>query len=327
MKGFTSRWAARMLAALVLFAVCAPGQCAEGAKKKILYFTKSQGFQHSAVARKDGQPAYSEKVLAELGKKHGYEIVCSKDGSLLNPDKIGQWDAFIFYATGDLTKPAPEKYGDKEPPMTPEGKQALLDAIKNGKGFMGVHAGNDAFREGYDPFIQMLGGEFHSHGAQQKSWSRIVDKKFPGLEGLEDFEMMEEWYAPTDINPDIHVIILQDTKGMTGKQYERPPYPATWARMHGKGRVFYTSLGHREDVWDNPITHQVILAGLKWILGETQADVSPNLQQVAPQPEQFMAAVGGAAPAAKEPAATPAKDEAKKTGAKKTVRKKTEAKK
>lgn len=280
----------RVAAALVVFAVasaCWSAQEAAKPKKKLLYFTKSQGFQHSAVARKGDELAYSEKILVELGTKNGYEIVPSKDGSLLNPDKIKQWDGFLFYATGDLTKPSKS---DPAPPMTPEGKQALLEAIAAGKGLVGIHAGNDAFRlGGYDPFIQVLGGEFAGHGAQQKSWSRVVDAKFPGLEDVKDFELNEEWYAPRNLNPDMHVILLQDTKDMQGNDYNRPPYPGTWARMHGKGRIYYTSLGHREDVWDNPVFQKILMGGIKWAVGDAQAEIPTNLKEVAPQPEKFMA--------------------------------------
>jgi len=295
MTGFAAKTLGRFLPALLALLMASASWGAEGAEKpqkKLLYFTKSSGFEHSVVKRTGDQLAYSEKALIEMGKKAGYEIVCSKDGTLLNPDKIGQWDGFIFYATGDLTKPAPEKYNDKAPPMTPEGKQALLDAIAAGKGFVGVHAGNDAFRlGGVDPFIQMLGGEFAGHGAQQKSWSRVVDPKFPGMEGVKDFELQEEWYTPRNLASDIHVILVQDTKGMQGKQYERAPYPATWARRHGKGRVYYTSLGHREDVWDNPLFQNILTGGIRWAVGDAQAEIPSNLKEVAPQEPQFLAPV------------------------------------
>jgi hypothetical protein len=266
--------------------VAATGWSAEGAAKpkKILYFTKSCGFEHSVVARKDGQPAYSERILVELGKKAGYEIVCSKDGSLFNPDKIGQWDAFAWYATGDLTRPTNVKT-DTEPSMTAEGKQALLDAIAAGKGFVGIHAGDDCFHERngvVDPFIKMLGGEFLSHGAQQDSWMRVTDAKFPGMDGVKDFQMKDEWYSPRNLTDDLHVIVVQDTKGMTGWQYARPPYPSTWARLHGKGRVYYTSLGHREDVWDNPLFQQILMGGIKWAVGDAQAEVPANIKQATP---------------------------------------------
>ena len=58
--------------------------------------------------------------------------------------------------------------------------------------------------------------------------------------------------------------------------------------MHGKGRVFYTSLGHREDVWSSQIFEQLLLGGLSWALGRLEADITPNLEQVAPQANEFM---------------------------------------
>ncbi len=57
--------------------------------------------------------------------------------------------------------------------------------------------------------------------------------------------------------------LVQETNGMKDADYDRPPYPATWARKHGEGRVFYTSMGHREDVWTNPIFESILIGGLK----------------------------------------------------------------
>src|SRR6516162_3704631 len=69
---------------------------------------------------------------------------------------------------------------------------------------------------------------------------------------------------------------------MKGSMYQRPPYPNTWARMEGNGRVWYTALGHREDVWTNPVFQQILVGGIKWALGEVSADVTPNIKTVAP---------------------------------------------
>jgi len=76
--------------------------------------------------------------------------------------------------------------------------------------------------------------------------------------------------------------LVQDTAGMTGAEYKRPPYPSTWIRMHGKGRVFYTSLGHRDDIWNHPAFKALLTGALNWSLGRVEADVTPNLKQVAP---------------------------------------------
>ena len=133
----------------------------------------------------------------------------------------------------------------------------------------------------------MLGGEFISHGPQQQSRQVIKSATFPGLaeavKGEEgSFTLNEEWYSLKNFADDLHVILAQDTQGMEGKDYERPPFPSTWARLHGKGRVFYTSMGHREDVWSDPTFQQILLGGLSWAMGDVDADVQPNLEQATP---------------------------------------------
>ncbi|HEX3725036.1 MAG TPA: ThuA domain-containing protein, partial [Pirellulales bacterium] len=232
-------------------------------KRRVLMFTKSSGFEHSVVKRKDGKLSHAERVLTELGQEHGFEVTATKDGTVFDSD-LAPYDAFFFYTTGDLTKSGT----DKQPPMSPEGKDRLLAAVAGGKGFLASHCGADTFHSrgpGFeeqakpDPYIAMLGGEFIRHGAQQKAREVVIDPKFPGLAGLgKSFEMTEEWYSLKNFAPDLHVILLQDTQGMKGNEYQRPPYPSTWAHRHGKGRVFYTSMGHREDVWTNPIFQQIV---------------------------------------------------------------------
>jgi uncharacterized protein len=104
------------------------------------------------------------------------------------------------------------------------------------------------------------------------------------MEGLGDsIELMEEWYPFTKFSKDLHVILVQETAGMKGPHYQRPPYPATWARMHGKGRVFYTSLGHREDVWTNKIFQQILLGGMAWAMGNAKAEIPSNIDEVTPK--------------------------------------------
>ena len=264
-------------------------RAARNKTKKVLFFTKSAGFQHSVITRKGEELGHAEKILTALGKEHGFEVVCSKDGRLFEPDRIGEWDAFAFYTTGDLT----QEGTDKTPAMSKAGKQALLDAIHDGKGFMGFHCATDSFHSKgneIDPYIQMIGGEFIVHGAQQKSKLVVTDETFPGAKAFAPTcELHEEWYALKNMQPDLHVILVQDTEGMHGKMYERPPFPETWARQHGKGRVFYTSLGHREDIWENTKMQGLCVGALTWITGQCDIDLTPNIKKVTPKYEQ----VGG----------------------------------
>jgi type 1 glutamine amidotransferase len=254
-------------------------------KQKILYFTRSAGFVHPPVEHRENRSCVSDLYFSQECPRRNLEVVCSRDGAVFDGD-LEQFDGFVFYTSGDLTgncaTPQPGQ------PMSQEGKKRLLAAIEAGKGFLGIHSATDTFRgEGIDPFIAMLGGEFINHGAQQTAKMQVVSPKFPGMEKLgKGFSLHEEWYALHKFAKDLHVILVQDTDGMKGDMYWRPPYPATWARMHGRGRVFYTSMGH-DKIWANDTFHQVLWGGMAWMLGNAQADVSPNIAQVTPHADQL----------------------------------------
>lgn len=257
--------------------VAAPMESAAAAtrKAKIVYFTLSTGYEHSVVKRIGNRLSHSEEVLRDLCAKKNIEVVCSKDGGVFDGD-MSQFDAFVFYTSGDLTKAAA---APNDKPMSLSAKNRLLAAIADGKPFVGIHAAAATFTSSVgsvNDYIAMVGGEFITHGAEQDAKLKIITPKFPGIDGLADIAFLEEWFTYKNFSKDLHVILAQDTSGMKGPMYQRPPYPATWAHRYGKGRVFYTSLGHREDVWTNPVFQQILLGGLSWALGREDADLTPN---------------------------------------------------
>lgn len=274
---------------------CFTATHADAASKHILFFTKSSGYEHEVISWKKGQPSFAEKVLLDLGKQNGWEFTFLKDGSKFSPDYLKQFDAVFFYTTGDLCSEG----NDKNPGMTKEGKQALFDYIRAGHGFLGTHSAADTFHtanesnkgpdryvnhgDKADDYVKCLGGEFIKHGAQQVATNKVIDPKFPGFEKTGDsFAFQEEWYSLKDFNPDIHVLTVMDSTTMKGPEYDRPPYPNAWARKEGAGRVWYTAMGHREDVWTNPTFQQILIGGIKWALGEVQAEVPANIKEAAP---------------------------------------------
>jgi type 1 glutamine amidotransferase len=74
---------------------------------------------------------------------------------------------------------------------------------------------------------------------------------------------------------------------MRNLDYQRPKFPATWARKHEKGRVFFTSMGHREDVWQSDIMKTLLTGALAWTLGRVDAEAPPNLKDVAPSASEL----------------------------------------
>ena len=239
---------------------------------RILYFTCSAGFEHSVVKRDGNQLSHSEKILTAIGKRDGFEVECTKDGRIFESD-LGQYDAFAFYTTGD--------------PISEAGKRRLLDAVAVGKGFVGFHAATDTFHSKGpepDPYIAMIGGEFVTHGAPQEASLFAVSPFFYKNVGVpsEGLSFTDEWYAQKNFAKDLHVILVQETKYMKGDAYRRPDYPQTWVRMHGQGRVFYTSLGHREEVWTDPLFQALAQGGIAWVLRKFDFDIKPNIDTVTP---------------------------------------------
>lgn len=307
------------LSCLLLVALGALGsaraQTAPGtAPRRVLFFTKSSNFEHQVIKEKNGHPSFAAQVLQAIGPPHGLEFTFSKDGSLFSPPYLAQFDVLMFYTSGDLLSVGQ----DHAPAMTPAGKAALLDAIRAGKGFVGVHAAGDTFHTGEtsatdthqprtwryrilgekaDPYTRMLGGELIVHGIQQIGTARVIDPKFPGFAALgADVTRQEEWYSMTDFAPDLHVLLVLDPATMRNPYpdapnwppagwdtpYRRPPYPVTWAHRYGEGRVFYTALGHSEETWRDAVFQNLLLGGLAWASGQVDAPTPPNLAQVAP---------------------------------------------
>lgn len=266
---------------------------------RVLYFTKSSGFEHSVIKWTDGKPSYSENVLTALGAKHGIAFTFSKDGSLFSKEYLAQFDAVLFYTSGDLTSTGT----DGHPGITNAGLHTLFDYVAEGGGFVGLHSCSDTFHthergggnnqrrlqrfrsygEGVDPFVRLLGGEFIRHGPQQVAKATVTDPNFPGYGAAgTELNVNEEWYTLKDFAPDLHVLLVLQTAGMKGSDYARPPFPLAWAKRHGEGRVAYNAMGHRDDVWDSGYFQSMIVGMLQWASGRMEAELKPNLKQVAP---------------------------------------------
>ena len=234
------------------------------------FIRQPQGFpRHDA----DGFPAGLRRGATDEERKAFEESEAKWNEALkaalqkLSPDSLKNYNAVLFLSTtGDLPIPDP---------------QGLLDWIKNGGAFIGIHAATDTFHH-WPGYIDMIGGEFDHHGPQLSVDCLNQDPQNPATAPLPKVWTItqEEIYQFKNYDSNrVHDLLILDKR----PQVPRTPghYPVSWCKMYGNGRVFYTSLGHREDIWDadpdlkgrrnsEEISKEYqahILGGIEWALG------------------------------------------------------------
>lgn len=254
------------ITALASCFISAPAQAA--AKKHLLIVSLTKGFRHSSIP-------LGEKIIQELGEKTGQwdvDFVRTDEemAQKMTAESLKRFDAIVFNNTsGNL--PLPDK-------------QAFLDFVRNGGGYIGIHAATDSFRDqgdkpGWKEYIQMTGAQFTHHGAQSEVLCIVEDRNHPATKDLPaQFKVFEEVYQFKDFSRDrMHGLITLDKHPNT---QEPGDYPIAWCRKEGKGRVFYTALGHREDLMQGDLYHKHLMGGIQWALGLEKGNADP----VKPQP-------------------------------------------
>ncbi len=253
----------RLLGGVVVaaLAVSGPGcQAQTSAPKKLLVVTVTVEYRHASIET-------GKKVLEELAKKDGGFTVDSvateaEMASKMTAAALKNYDGVIFISTtGHL--PLPDKQG-------------FLDWIKTGKGFVGVHAATDAFHtsSGVDPYIEMIGGEFQTHTVATVDCIN-EDTNFPATKNLgKTWQVTDEIYFQKNFSRDrVHMLLSLD-KAPGGSQ---PGYfPIAWCKKYGEGNVFYTALGHTDEMWNDPKFQQHLLGGIRWSLGLDKGDATPQ---------------------------------------------------
>ena len=244
-----------LMFATVLF--CAvplrPVAAQTGHKGRLLYLTLSAGFKHDSIP-------ISRDVVSEIGQKSGaFDVTLADDVSPFTADNLKNYDVIMFYTTGEL-------------PMNDAQKQAFVQFVRSGHGFVGVHSATDTFYTWPD-YLEMIGGYFNDHPWHQNVTVDVVDPSNPIVSALApSFQIDDEIYQISDFQyRDSHVLLRLDPSSVDMKKenVHRRFYgwPLAWTRSFGQGRVFYTTLGHEQAVWRDPRYQQMLLNGIKWAMG------------------------------------------------------------
>jgi len=153
--------------------------------------------------------------------------------------------------------------------ITPEQEKALLEAIKSGVGVAGWHGGMaDSFRVSTE-YQFMVGGQWVAHpGGVIHYEVNIVKREDPITAGLSDFKMHSEQYY-MHVDPSNEVLAITVFQGTEDASWTKDcVMPVVWKKIYGKGRVFYTSLGHVAKDFDVPEVKEIVKRGLLWAAGQ-----------------------------------------------------------
>ena len=198
----------------------------------------------------DSEHHNSEEFLPYLASAltpKGINFSYDESPNCLTKANLEKYDALMIYANHDEIKTSQEK--------------ALLDFVKNGGGLLPIHCASYCFRNS-DEYVELVGGQFESHDTATFELV-TTDSKLELASVLPTFSSWDETYVHTKLK-DINV--LQER--IEGDHKE----PYTWTKEYGKGRMFYTALGHDLRTWDQADFHELIYQGILWAIGDNKKE-------------------------------------------------------
>jgi uncharacterized protein len=259
------RWLSLLLLASVLFAQPVP------AKKRLLIIGEEKGYRHEAVS-------HAISTIERLGRETGlWDTVIRTDTEALtkkkleyNAKNLNDFDVVLFYTGGTLEMDAQQKA---------DFASFIHD---DGKGFIGIHSAAITFTD-WPEYGEMIGGNYDEHPWGVFDAPVIVeDALFPGIgQWPKAFTLSDEIYQMKNYSRDnTRVLMRLDPEKLDLKNpkvhRKDNDFAVTWAKMYGKGRVFYTTLGHVESNWDKPEMQTMITDAIKWTMRLVDADVTPR---------------------------------------------------
>ncbi|MFN7985344.1 MAG: ThuA domain-containing protein [Vicinamibacterales bacterium] len=289
----TSVWTRVSLLVLALLAMTYGSSAQAPSRKKLLFLTHPALYKHTSL-----EPA--EKAVKELGAKNGYDVTTLEgfrqaadkiDLTMLTPQYLPQFHGQMLMTNGNL-------------PLTLDQKKAIVDYVRNGHALIGTHCATLTLYD-YPEFGEMFGGYYRRSivatnkiGEANLGVLKVEDTSHPATRMLgSNWPLAEEFYQfgtavwdparPTEnisqvgrlhiplafSRDKVHVLLSLDTTkmdltGLGPDIVKGGDYPQAWSKNFGTGRVFYTALGHRDDIWSNDAIFRAhVNGGIRWALG------------------------------------------------------------
>jgi uncharacterized protein len=235
--------------------------------KRILFFSHTAGFRHGSINA-------AREVLRGLDPAR-FAITASEDLSILTAERLRNFDAVFFYTSGELALSAAQK-------------REFLEYVRNGGGFAGTHSATDTLYS-WPEYGELIGGYFDGHPWTQNVRIDVEDPDHPVTRGLPtSFPLLEEVYQfRTFDRRKTRVLLTLDARTVNlranGVNRRDGDFALAWVHRYGQGRVFYTALGHFDEVFRDVHVQRMLRQGLEWITGLTDGDATPRGGEVVPE--------------------------------------------
>lgn len=253
----TGRWTTAVVgAALLLGCVSEPAASHSADTERVLVFSKTAGFRHDAIP--DGVAA-----VKKLGESGGFAVEATEDAAAFTKRNLRRYDAVVFLSTtGDVLDPAQQR--------------AFEGYIRHGGGYVGIHAAADTEYD-WAFYGGLAGAYFQSHPAIQPATVMVEDRAHPATSELPPtWNRTDEWYNyRSDPRDRAHILASLDESSYTGGTMNGD-HPIAWCQDYQGGRAFYTGLGHTKESYADPAFRSHLLGGIRYAIGETQADCRPE---------------------------------------------------
>ena len=214
-------------------------------QRKILVFTKTEGFYHSSILA-------GVQAIQRLGQEKSVSVDTTSDAEFFSLRNLKKYDAVVFLnTTGDVLN-------DRQ-------QDSFQRYISRGGGFVGIHAAADTEYD-WPWYNQLVGAYFLSHPQQQQARLFVRDSLHPATRHLSTvWPRWDEWYNYKSIQPHIKVLIALDESSYIGGT-NGSFHPISWCHEFNGGRAFYTGLGHTDASYTDPIFLQHLWGGITYAM-------------------------------------------------------------
>jgi uncharacterized protein len=250
-----------------------PKEFSKAAKtRKIVVFSKSHGFVHKSTS-------VGNELLTQLvTTTSAFEVTFNDDPTTYTDEYLKGFDAILVNNATQVQN----AFKDAN-------REAFLNFIKNGGSFIGIHAASDGGGKNWLEYSEMIGGQFDGHpwNANGKWAMEVNDTENPINKPFTEklFIYQDEIYRQSNTYDKLrmHTLLRIDpiNDPLKAKEGDDPKkkvvhnreYPISWIKSYGKGKVFYTCFGHRNESFYEAKIVDHMLRGIQWSLGDLEAEM------------------------------------------------------